>query len=652
MRACCWLRCCFVSWYAPRWSGWTSASASRWRAAVAFGAAGAYERLSGRAFFEADPRLAQNRIVADLEYAPRNARGRVEYSADFVILRPRDAARSNSTVLLEIVNRGNALLLGFFDFAKPDAEFGDGFLLERGYTLARIGWQWDVPDRPGVVRLYPPAANAAGKPITGPVRAEYTPDQRVDSFSLADRDMTVYPALDPEDPTLALTVRERVDGPRRTLPRAEWRFAPGARAVVMPAGFEPGRIYELVYRAQDPMVAGLGPAAVRDFVAGLKHGLPGEPERRVTRAIGFGVSQSGRFLRSFLYWGFNQDEAGRKVFDGILAHVAGAGRGSFNHRFAQASRDAQPFANTFYPTDIFPFTDQNETDTVTGATGGLLAAARRDGVVPRIFYTNSAYEYYGRAASLIHTTPDGAHDFPPAPETRIYFFAGTQHGPAAFPPARGLSQFPQNPADFRWSMRALLVAMNAWLAEGREPPPSEYPTLEAHTLVLPRDVRFPKLPGVTFPARINAAYRVDYGPEFATRGIVAFEPPKVGASFPTLVPQVDADGNDLAGIRLPEVAVPLATYTGWNLRDPATGAPDERSSFAGSWFPFARTRQERESMGDPRPSLAERYTSRAEYIARVEASARALAKRRLLLESDIAVIVTRLAAQWDYLASR
>ncbi|HVX66903.1 MAG TPA: alpha/beta hydrolase domain-containing protein [Bryobacteraceae bacterium] len=617
-----------------------------------FGAAGPYERLAGRAWFAIDPALAQNRIVADLEYAPRNPDGKVAWSADFVILRPRDAQRGNSSVLLEIVNRGNSLLLGFFDFANAQSETGDGFLLEHGYTLAWVGWQWDVPDKPGVLRLSPVVASAAGKPIEGLVRAEYTPDHRVDTFSLADRDMTVYPALDTEDPALTLTVRDRVEGPRKALPRSAWQFAPGARAVRMPAGFEPGHIYELVYRAQDPVVAGLGPAAVRDFVSFLKYGAPGVPERRAARAIGFGVSQSGRFLRSFLYWGFNQDEAGRKVFDGVMAHVAGAGRGSFNHRFAQPSRDAQPIANTFYPTDVFPFTDLEETDAATGASGSLLGVARKAGVVPKIFYTNSAYEYYGRAASLIHTTPDGAHDAPLAPETRIYFFAGTQHGPAPFPPGRGLNAFAENPADFRWSMRALLEAMNNWIAADRQPPPSTYPTLEARTLVAPGDVRFPKLPGVAFPRFIHKAYRVDYGPEFATRGIVTIEPPRTGPAFPTLVPQVDADGNDLGGIRMPEVAVPLATFTGWNLRAPAAGAPDERGTYTGSWLPFARTRQERERAGDSRPSIAERYLSRAEYLDRVKAAAQSLSRGGFLLEADLDRIVERSAAEWDYAASR
>ncbi len=607
------------------------------------GAPSSYERLAGRVHFAIDPRLPQNRIIADLDYAPRDAEGKVAFMADFTIVRPRDPQAGNSTVLLEIPNRGGRSLPEFFD-----ATAHDGFVFARGYTLAWVGWQWDMPDTPGLLRLYPVIATDRGKPITGLVRAEFTPDRRVDSFSLADRSMQAYPALDPADAGLTLTVRDRIDGPRRPLPRKAWQFAPDARSITMAAGFEPGRIYELVYRAKDPVVAGLGPAAVRDFVSWLKYGTPGAPERRVEHAISFGASQSGRFLRTFIYQGFNQDEAGRKVFDGVLAHIAGAGRGSFNHRFAQPSRDAQPIANTFYPVDIFPFTDLPETDTVTGATGGLLDAARRAGVVPKIFYTNSAYEYYGRAASLIHTTPDGSEDAPLAPETRLYLFAGSQHGPDAFPPGRSLSQFRRNPADFHWVMRALLVAMQDWIAADREPPPSEIPTLAARTLVAPGEVRFPAIPGVKFPQRIHRAWRADYGPEFATRGIITFEPPKLGASFPTLLSQVGADGNDLAGVRLPEVAVPLATYTGWNLRDPAAGAPDELASLIGSWLPFERTRAERERAGDPRPSIAERYPSREAYLDRIATVARDLARRGLLLETDVPHLIERSAAQWEY----
>jgi hypothetical protein len=389
------------------------------------------------------------------------------------------------------------------------------------------------------------------------------------------------------------------------IPRKSWKFAheekgkavPDLTQVFMSSGFEPGRIYEVVYKARDPVLVGLGPAGIRDFISFMKYGIPtggqvllGDQRRYIKRAIGFGTSQSGRFLRTFLYYGFNGDERNRRVFDGVWAHVAGAGRGSFNHRFAQPSRDGHPFMNTLYPSDIFPFTDLDETDPVSGRTDGILHRASEAGVVPRIFYTNGSYEYWGRAASLIHTSPDGRTDAPLHKDTRIYFFRGTQHGPAPFPPQRSSTRNLANPTDFRWSMRALLVAMNRWVTDGTEPPASQYPRISEGQLVHLEGVKFPKIPSVQFPVRLHLAYHADYGPQFRTKGIVSIEPPRVGSPFTVLVPQMDTDGNETCGIPMPEVKAPVATLTGWNLRDPKLGAPDELYSMAGSFIPFARTK--------------------------------------------------------------
>jgi hypothetical protein len=578
-----------------------------------------YERLTGKAYFAVDPRLAANRIIADIDLAPRNERGMVEFSADLCLVRPRDPKTGNGTLLFEVSNRGGKALKRFFDLAD------DNFLLEQGYTLAWIGWQPDVPRTPGLLRLHAPAA----KGVTGRVRSEFIPDVPTISFSLADRNMEViYPVAGAAN--AELTVRDGVEGARQAIPRDRWTFEGGVR-VVMPAGFEPGRIYEAVYQAQDPVIVGLGPAAVRDFVSYLKH-----EDRRLPRAIGFGISQSGRFLRTMLYYGFNQDEQGRQVFDGVMAHVAGGGRGSFNIRFGQPSRDAHPFLNLFYPTDLFPFTDLDETDAETGLKGGILVRAAP---APKIFYTNSSYEYYGRAASLIHITPDGREDAPLAPDTRIYVFAGGQHGPAPFPPpGRKGTRNLTSPNDYRWSMRALLGAMNAWITSNKQPPASRYPRIDRRELAPLAALRFPKIPGVELPTRIHLAYRVDYGAE----------PPKVGKPFPMLVPQVDADGNETAGVCMPEVAVPLATYTGWNLRDPSIGAPEELFSMAGSWIPFARTRGEREKSGDPRPSVEERYKTREDYLARIGQAARELVRGGYLLEPDIPALLERAGREWSH----
>ncbi len=592
-------------------------------AGKSFGAAGAYERVIGKAHFAVDPKLPANRIICDIDLAPRNADGLVEFTSDVYILRPRDPERGNHTVLFEVSNRGGKGMLGMYNRAvasydpRTEAQFGDGFLMEQGYTLVWLGWQWDVPRRPGLMRLDAPVATDNGRTITGPVRSEFVPDERETRHSLADREHIPYAPVDPGDPKLTLTVRDRNNGPRRPLPRAAWHIEDGTH-IVMSSGFEAGRIYELVYTAKDPVLVGLGPTAIRDLISDLKQHSPG-----IRQAYGFGVSQSGRFLRTFLYMGFNADEGGRRVFDAMLVHVAGGGRGSFNHRFAQASRDAHPFMNFFYPTDIFPFTDAVETDPETGLSDGLLARAEKAGVVPRIFYTNTSYEYYGRAASLIHTSLDGKRDIPPQPDTRIYMLAGGQHGPAGFPPVRhGTVNLP-NPNDFRWALRPLLLRMHAWVTEGKQPPASRYPRIETKELVPLDQVRFPKLPGVQFPTRLHKAYRVDYS---------AGEPPKVGNPFTMLVPQVGSDGNEIGGVRMPEIAVPLAIYTGWNLRSPEIGAPDELYSMVGSWIPFAKPP----------------YAGRDEYLGKITAASRTLVQDGFLLDRDVPKLVERAGEVWDY----
>lgn len=425
------------------------------------------------------------------------------------------------------------------------------------------------------------------------------------------------------------------------IPRAEWKVVEGTH-VSMAAGFEPGKVYELVYTAKDPALVGLGPAAIRDFISNLKYG-----DGTIKRAYAYGASQSGRFLRTFLYDGFNADEAGRKVFDGVLAHIAGSGRGAFNIRFGQPSRDGHPFLNLFYPVDLFPFTDLEETDPETGQTGSLLARAEQSKTAPKIFYTDSAYEYWGRAASLIHTTADGGKDAPIRDNTRIYFFAGGQHGPAAFPPVRNGTVNLPNPNPYTWCMRALLVAMDRWVSKDVPPPASQYPRIGEGQLVSISALKFPKIPGAVVPQRPQRAYHVDYGPDFRTHGIISLEPPTVGKAFPILVPQVGDDGNETSGVRMPEIQAPLGTYTGWNLRSAEIGAPDELFSMVGSYIPFARTKVDREKKGDPRLSIEERYASRDEYLKRVEAAARKLASGGYLLEQDVAKLVERGGAEWD-----
>jgi hypothetical protein len=548
-------------------------------------------------------------------------------------------------------------MLGFYNQATgsldptTEAQMGDGFLMTQGFTLLWVGWQFDPPMREGLVRVYAPIATDNGKPITGIVRSEVIVAKVAFDASLADRDHIAYTIANPSDPANTLTVRDTIEGARRFIPKSEWKLDAGR--VYLTGGFQPGKIYEVVYRAQDPPVAGVGAAAIRDVVSHLKFSSADAlsiPAGSIQRAIAFGVSQSGRFLRTYLYYGFNEDERNRKVFDGVMAHVAGGGRGSFNLRFSQPSRDGHPFLNKFYPTDIFPFTDTVQTDPQTGDKDGLLLRVKPE-FTPKIFYTNSSYEYWGRAASLIHTAIDGRADAPVPDSTRIYVFAGGQHGPAAFPPRRSIGQNMNNPNDYRWSMRALLVGMNRWIKDGVAPPASRHPRIDDKTLVQIDAMKFPSLAGVGKPTEAHKAYRVFYGLDFATKGIISVDPPETNTAFPILVPQVDNDGNELGGVKMPEISVPLATYTGWNLFNADAGPTSILSSMQGSYIPLPRTRADRDRNKDPRMSIEERYQSRERYLALVTTAAQELVKQRYLLEDDIDNVVKRADEHWNLLSA-
>ena len=627
-------------------------------AGKAFGATGPYERLVGTIYFAIDPRNTANLIIADIDKAPRNAAGKVEFSSDFYLLRPVDSGRGNGTILYEVSNRGGKGMVGFFNFAtggvdpQTSEQFGDGFLLENGFTLLWVGWQFDVPVREGLVRVFAPIAKEAdGRSITGLVRSDFVLNAPATEASLADRGHQAYVVSDRNDAATVLTVRDTVEGARRTIPRTQWQFSEDGKSVRMAAGFEPQKIYEVVYRAQDPPLVGVGPAAVRDTVSKIKYSGAAElglAPGAIKRAVAFGISQSGRFLRTYLYYGFNEDESHRKVFDGVMPHVAGSGRGSFNHRFAQPSRDGHPYINFFYPTDIFPFTDAEQSDPETGLTDGLLTHATKPAHQPNIFYTNSSYEYWGRSASLFHTTVDGTKDARLPANVRGYLLSGGQHGVAAFPPARSIGQQLNNPLDYRWAMRSLLLAMNRWVTDGTAPPASALPRVDNGTLVTPDKLKFPRLPAVNVATVPQKAYRADYGPDFIRKGVVTQEPPAIKSAFTILVPQVDADGNEVAGIRMPELAVPIATYTGWNLFNEKSGPTNVVASMQGSFIPLARSKADRDASGDPRRSIEERYRSRDQYLAEITRAANDLVTKGYLLKNDVPRIVAQAGTRWDY----
>ncbi len=628
---------------------------------------GDYEKLSGSAELELDPSHPANGAIVDLDRAPRNARGRVEASADFMVLRPRRPPARGSTALLEVSNRGGKAVLPYFTRAAwsrdptTDAEFGDRLLMRRSLTLIWVGWQFDVPRQGDLLRLRAPIASDAGRPIEGLVRSDWTVERPTTTLPLAHRDHVAYPVADPQHADNVLTVRSSRLGPRQIVPRDRWRFArleygrlvEDPRHVHLAGGFQPGKIYELVYRAQDPVVVGIGLAAVRDIVSWARYDP--RSEFAVTAAIGVGISQSGRFLRHFLYQGFNTDEAGRKVFDGMLIHTAGAGRGSFNHRFAQPSRDAHRFSAFFYPTDLFPFTSRTQTDPETGVADGLLARSEeRPAHRPKIFFTNTGYEYWGRAASLIHTSPDGRAEVAPLPNERLYHLAGGQHFIGSFPPSTGERAgraYRGNPLDFLVTMRALLVRLLEWVVDDRTPPASAYPTLAAGTLVPIGALKFPRIPDAPAPSVIHQAHRVDYGPRWPA-GIITREPPGIGAPFPALVSQVDVDGNEVAGVRGVELLAPLATYTPWQLRGGGGIDAGELTDFLGTYIPFPRTDAERQRWSDSRQSLDRRYADRRAYLDTAARAAESLAAAGLLLREDVPRVLERAEQHWNWIMNR
>jgi hypothetical protein len=634
----------------------------------AFGNAGAYEKIIGRVYFAVDPANLHNRQIVDLDKAPRNANGEVEFSADLYLLKPKDTKKGTHSVLFEVSNRGGRGILSIVN--GRDGEYGDGFLMREGYTIAWVGWEFDLSSQGERLRLNAPVAHEADeKEIRGLVRTDFTPSEKRDDMPLGHILLgpdggNSYAVDDPGSKQNVLTVRDTPAGQRQIIPRGDWSFVHAVDGkltsdphyVHLNTGFVPGRIYELVYTAKNTAVVGVGLAAVRDFLSYLKY----DPQASapVKRVYAVGISQSGRFLRHFIYQDFNADEQGRQVMDGVIAHVAGAGRGSFNHRFAQPSRDAQPMSSIFYPTDLFPFTDVPQTDPETVETAGLLDAATKSKTAPKIFYTNTSYEYWGRSAALIHVSVDGRKDVETPKNVRIYFLAGLQHFSGAFPPAKSTPGSPeytaqqlQNPNPIRWYWRALITDMNEWVKDGKTPPASTHPMVADNTLVLLEKYKFPGIPGVNTPREENLAYRLDFGNQWK-QGFITNEPPKTGKPFPGLVPQGDADGNDLGGVRLPELQVPLATYTGWNLRDPSIGAPEQRVSFLGSFIPLTRTSDERKKSGDPRPSIAERYASREEYMSKFEQAAKKLIEQRFLLQEDLPAMLERGKLEWTVIVAQ
>lgn len=634
---------------------WEISSRAPYAEGREFGSAGAYERIVGKVYYALDPAAKANSEIVDLVRAPKNAQGLVEFWSDVVILAPADAARGNKAVLYDVNNRGNKTALGFFNNGDP----GDGFLMQHGFTLVWNGWDGELLPGGDRLRLSPPIATEGGQKITGIVRCEIVPNSVITRTVINWDNHGAYRPTAEGLKNATLTVRERPDDPRQTIPRNQFKIhvtdVPSDSPTQLPQveleyhpELKTGWIYELIYEAQDPLVHGVCFASVRDLVSALKHG-GGENHpfgkaspARFQRALSFGVSQSGRFLREFLYSGFNADEQGRIVFEGMLPHVAGGGLGSFNHRFAQPTRHVNQHDHHDYPADRFPFTYDTQFDALSGQTEGILLRATATKTVPLLMHTQSAGEYYTRSGSLVHTTPDGTQDAEIPDTVRIYAFGGTQHGPAGWPPGKGVGKYAGNPGDYKPLLRALILALDRWVVEKQNPPPSVYPKLADGSLVKLDAARklFVSIPGIEFPPTMQQPPWLDLGPRWYSDRIIDQQPPKQRGMYQALVPRPGKDGNETLGTLLPpDVAVPLGTHTGWNLRRPETGAENELVSLGGAFLPFSLTKSERESVGDPRPSLEERYGSLRGYIDQLEARCRQMAQQGYLLTDDIPRII-------------
>ncbi|MCH7739363.1 MAG: hypothetical protein IIC93_04360 [Chloroflexi bacterium] len=632
---------------------------------ASFGDAGSYEQIDGVVAFAVDPGNDANRLIVDLDKAPRDSAGRVRFEADFSIVVPAGPVSGSGKVLVELPNRGRRRVVNIVNRgpAEPDTRTpdpGDGFLFRHGFSIASIGWQHDVYRDDALMGLKAPVALDDGAPIRGQTITEIRPNHVERTRLLANRIHRPYPVVDLEEAGAQLTVRDYEDGEARLIPRSAWRFARETADGVVPSnehiyfedGFQPGRYYYVTYVTEGAPVVGAGLLAVRDIALFLRDGHPalGAAADGFNWIYGFGVSQTGRMLREFLYLGLNSGEDGRAAYDGLMPHVAGARRGSFNHRFAQPSEQAIPgFGHRF------PFADDELTDPNTAETDGLLNRPRAQETMPKVIYTNSSAEYWRGDGALMHVDPSGAHDLPAPPETRIYHFAGTQHGAGKLPQATvsgsdgSVARYGFNVVDYSPLLRAVIVNLDRWVSDGVAPPSSRHPRIDDGTAVTRDAVLevFDRLPGMITPdrERLWVIRAVDLGAG-EPAGIGRW-PALEGDAYPCLVSAVDDDGNEVAGIRVPDVAVPVGTHAGWNVRAPETGSPEQQIPMQGFTDFFSAGADGRNAVGDPRPAIEERYADRDEYLRRARGVAVDLVSSGYALSEDIELMVDNAAGRWD-----
>jgi hypothetical protein len=591
-----------------------------------FGEVGQYERLRGLAYGEIDPDDPRHREIVNIEHAPRNDRGLVEYSTTLEIYRPIDIRRWNRAIYHNVPNRGR---VGIDRWVR---------ILDMGFALVMVGWQGDLkPTATNIVPFLPVARNAQGTSIVGPALEEliFNDDERTSEVRLTYEAAT----LDPGRATL--TVRRDRESPSSRPADLSWSYrSAGEIRIERPSGFDGSAIYEFLYEAKNPIVMGLGFVAMRDAISFLRYDLrdaSGNPNPLAFKglpsiAISLGISQSGRFLRDMLYQGFNEDVSGRIVFDGIHPDIAGGHKTFTNYQFGQPGRLTQQHENHLYPGDQFPFSYTTLTDPISGRTDGLLERCSASDTCPKIIHTDSETELWRSRASLVVTDPLG-RDIELPESVRAYLVAGTRHGGGGGVHSETLTRSPicqnlNNPLAYYPIRTALTVALYEWVADGIEPPPSRFPTASGGGLVPSAESGFPRIPGVTYSGSYNALRLHDH------RTL----PPQQGDSYTVLVGRVDEDGNAIGGIRPPTLSVPIGTHTGWNLRREGF-AEGALCAGPGSFIPFRAGRAERVVTGDPRLSLEERYPSHDAYVSAVARVADDLTRDRLLLKRDADEIV-------------
>ncbi len=666
-----------------------------------WGDVGPYEELRGTLRFASDPASEFNARITDLGLAPRNHKGLVEFASDVSIILPVDRERGSGRLMLDVVNRGNRVALPNFNRSARRApidkdtpvdlpiDLGDGFLMRRGYTVVACGWQFDTPDFPALItmRQGQQAIGKDSKPLVGRVYMQLQAPVDTRNFLLSDKNHRPYPAYDMSERSAVMEVRDMPDGDAQPVPRDFWRFGrigdngeyiPDPGYICSEKGFKKGLLYQIAYTTNWAPVLSLSFAALRDCVSWFKYnsGAVAPPIEDIRYAYAYGRSQTGRYLRTYIYNDFNRDEQGREALDGIIANVAGGMRGEFNQRFGQNSKDRNNMM-----TQLFPFASVPQTDLETEETDSLHRRLDERGSRLKVFYTNTSAEYHRGDASLVHTDPDGRLDLDPPqsplgnldpPESpltkgglrgvnsRVYHFSGTEHGLGTWPPTDNTetgegfhrAQNLRSVIDYTPLLRACLANLDRWVSEGVPPPPSNHPRIADGTAVPPSALKktFDRIPGASYPERHALPRRRDYGLREDVEQVTTLPPRFVGTGnrYGSLVSAVDDDGNEVAGIKLPEVAVPLAAHTGWTLRHPDIGGERQLLMFAGGTIPFARNEAERRANGDPRPSITERYKDRDDYLSRVRTAAGELVSKRHLLEEDIEVCLAQAAKFWDY----